>query len=87
MAKKPAAAVAAPLPKRGRMKFSLAGNSDAALAVGVVAILMVMIIPVPPGLLDIFLALNITMGVVVLLTAIYTLKPLDFSIFPATPAA
>ena len=67
---------------RGRMRFSLAGNSDAVLAVGVVGILMVMIIPLPSGMLDVFLALNITMGVVILLTAVYTLKPLDFSIFP-----
>ena len=49
----------------------------------VVAILVVMILPVPTPLLDILLTFNITFGIIVLLTALYTLKPLDFSIFPS----
>jgi len=69
-----------PTPRTGR--FRLAGQSDASLSIAVVAILLVMIIPLPTAMLDIFLAFNITLGIVILLTAIYTLKPLDFSIFP-----
>ncbi|MGD8758556.1 MAG: FHIPEP family type III secretion protein, partial [Deltaproteobacteria bacterium] len=53
------------------------------MAVGVVAILMVMIIPLPPFLLDFLLALNITFSIIVILMAMYTVKPLDFAIFPS----
>ena len=65
-----------------RRGFRLSGGSEAGLAVAVVGILMVMIIPIPTGALDIFLSFNITFGIVILLMAMYTIKPLDFSIFP-----
>jgi flagellar biosynthesis protein FlhA len=61
----------------------LGSGSDSCMAVGVVAILMVMIIPLPPFLLDFLLALNITFSIVVLLMAMYTVKPLDFAVFPS----
>jgi flagellar biosynthesis protein FlhA len=51
--------------------------------IGVVTVLVVMIIPLPPILLDFLLALNITLSITILLIAMYTLKPLDFSIFPS----
>ncbi len=57
-------------------------SSEIMLAVAVVGILLVMIIPLPTGVLDILLSFNITFGIVILLTSLYTLKPLDFSIFP-----
>ncbi len=60
----------------------LAGRSDILLAGSVLAILMVMILPIPPGLLDFFLAINISLSVIVLLVAFYTLKPLEFAVFP-----
>jgi len=47
------------------------------LAVGVV------VVPLPPGVLDLFLAANITTAVVILLTTLYVRRPLDFSAFPA----
>jgi flagellar biosynthesis protein FlhA len=50
---------------------------------GVVTVLVVMIIPLPSLLLDFLLALNITLAVAILLIAMYSLKPLDFSIFPS----
>jgi flagellar biosynthesis protein FlhA len=50
--------------------------------VGVMTVLTVMIIPLPAMILDFLLALNITLAVSILLIAMYTLKPLDFSIFP-----
>ena len=49
---------------------------------GVVSLLLVIIIPVPPGLLDLLLAASITLAVLVLLTTIYVERPLDFSVFP-----
>lgn len=58
-------------------------DSDAMLGVGVVVILAVMLLPLPARFLDLLLVLNITFALVILLTAIYTLKPLDFSIFPS----
>lgn len=61
----------------------LGSGSDSCMAVGVVAILMVMIIPLPPFLLDFLLALNITFSIVVILMAMYTVKPLDFAVFPS----
>ncbi len=53
------------------------------VAVGVVAILMVMILPLPPFILDILLSTNITIGLVILLMAMYNTTPLDFSSFPS----
>ncbi|MCG8374419.1 MAG: flagellar biosynthesis protein FlhA [Balneolales bacterium] len=45
-------------------------------------ILLIMIIPFPTQLMDFFLALNITLSLVVLLVAFYALKPLQFAVFP-----
>ena len=56
--------------------------SDVMIAVGVVAILGVMIIPMPPLLMDLLLAVNITMALIILLVTMYTREPLEFSIFP-----
>ena len=58
-------------------------HPDVMLAVGVLGILMVMIVPLPTWLMDVLLATNITIGILVLLTAIYVVKPLDFSVFPS----
>ena len=62
---------------------ALARNSDVMMAVGMVGILVIMIIPIPTICMDIFLSFNITLSVLVLLVAMYTLKPLDFSVFPS----
>lgn len=56
--------------------------SEIMTVIGVVTILVVMIIPLPSILLDFLLALNITVAITILLIAMYTLKPLDFFIFP-----
>ncbi|MGC8720620.1 MAG: FHIPEP family type III secretion protein, partial [Thermodesulforhabdaceae bacterium] len=58
-------------------------DSDALMGIGVVSILSVMLLPLPGSVLDIFLSLNISFAIVILLTAIYTLKPLDFIIYPS----
>lgn len=44
---------------------------------------LVLISPLPPMLLDLLLAANITISVVILLTTIYVSKPLEFSVFPS----
>lgn len=50
--------------------------------VATVGTVLVMIIPVPAIVLDLFLAVSITLGVLVLLSALYILKPVQFSVFP-----
>ncbi len=66
-----------------KSKFNPAAVSEIMTVIGVVTILGVMIIPLPPMLLDFLLALNITIAITILLIAMYTVKSLDFSIFPS----
>ena len=56
--------------------------SELITVIGVVTVLVVMIIPLPPIILDFLLALNITLAITILLMAMYTIRPLDFFIFP-----
>lgn len=58
-------------------------RSDVMVAFGLVAILMVMILPLPSFLLDIFLSLNITIGLMILIICLYTKKALEFALFPS----
>lgn len=58
-------------------------NADLFMALGLVAVLAVMLIPLPPFLLDIALTLSLTLSILILLVALYTRKPLDFSVFPS----
>ena len=55
--------------------------SDVMLALGVVMIVMMMIIPLPPFLLDLLLALNITLSLTIVMISIYNAAPLHFSVF------
>ena len=49
----------------------------------VVVILGLMVLPVPSFVLDIFFSFNLALSIMVLLTALYTVRPLDFMVFPA----
>jgi flagellar biosynthesis protein FlhA len=60
----------------------LTEHSDIALAVAVIAILAILVLPLPPRLLDFMLAFNITLSLIILLVTMYLTKPLDFSVFP-----
>ncbi|MEX0839311.1 MAG: flagellar biosynthesis protein FlhA [Parvibaculum sp.] len=60
----------------------LATRGDLALAFGVMAIIVVLILPLPAFLLDFSLAISITFSVLVLMTALFIQKPLEFSAFP-----
>jgi flagellar biosynthesis protein FlhA len=64
-------------------RLSFTANSDVAVALGIVGILLVMIIPLPTGVLDVLLAFNITLAILILLLTIYVIRPLDFSVFPS----
>src|SRR5580658_9472336 len=59
-----------------------APGSDIGLALGVVALLSVLVLPLPTILLDMGLALSITASVLVLMVALFLNRPLDFSSFP-----
>ena len=57
-------------------------RGDIALALGIVAILVVLILPMPTWLLDISLAFSITLSVLVLMVVLFISRPLEFSAFP-----
>jgi len=61
------------------------GSKGSALAAPILIILLLamMILPLPAFVLDLFFSFNIALSVIVLLTALYTVKPLDFMAFPA----
>jgi flagellar biosynthesis protein FlhA len=51
--------------------------------VGIVAIVVMLVVPLPAAVLDLLIALNITAALLVLMTAMFVHKPLDFAAFPA----
>ncbi|RXF75684.1 flagellar biosynthesis protein FlhA [Hansschlegelia zhihuaiae] len=57
-------------------------RGDIGLALGVLVILCVLIVPLPPLLLDLLLAVSIILSVLILMTALFIEKPLEFSAFP-----
>ncbi|MEX2036061.1 MAG: flagellar biosynthesis protein FlhA [Xanthobacteraceae bacterium] len=61
---------------------ALLKRGDIALAVGMLTILMVLILPLPPVLLDLALAISIILSVLILMTALFIHTPLEFSAFP-----
>ena len=61
----------------------LKGINDIVMALGIIAVLTIMIIPIPTVLLDMFLSVNISMAIVILLTTVYVHRPLEFSSFPS----
>ena len=53
------------------------------VGLGVVAVLAVMVMPIPPFLLDLFLSFSITFALIILLVSVFMQGPLDFSVFPS----
>ena len=47
-----------------------------------IALLMMLVIPLPPFALDLFFTFNIALSLVVLLASVYSARPLDFAVFP-----
>jgi len=58
-------------------------NSDVLVVVAVVSIVVMMVIPIPTFLLDLLLALNLMIALIVLMMSMYTARALDFSVFPS----
>jgi flagellar biosynthesis protein FlhA len=78
------AAASAPgfrLPTLGDLS-AIVKRGDIALAIGVMTILVVLILPLPPLLLDMLLAFSIILSVLILMTALFIHTPLEFSAFP-----
>ena len=65
-----------------RLLLGSAGLRAAAVPMLIIMILTMMILPVPPFLLDLLFTFNIALAIIVLLVSLYTLKPLDFAVFP-----
>ncbi len=61
---------------------SILKNNDIIMAIGLVIIVTMMIIPLPPMLLDILLTLNISLAVIILLVCLFIKEPLEYSSFP-----
>ena len=57
-------------------------KSDLGLAIGIMAILVVLILPLPTWLLDVLLAFSLSFSILILMTAVFIRKPLEFSSFP-----
>lgn len=57
-------------------------QKDVLISSGIIMILMIMILPIPSVAMDFFLAVNISLSLIVLLVAFYALKPLQFAVFP-----
>lgn len=70
------AAIALPDPNSRRPLTALTGPAL------IVAIMAMMILPLPPFLLDMLFTFNIALAIMVLLTAVNTVRPLEFAVFP-----
>ena len=56
--------------------------ADIALACSIVGILMVLLFPVPTGLLDLLLAFSVGSSLIILMTTLFIIRPLELSVFP-----
>ncbi len=68
--------------KGSKLTASLLKRADIAFALGLIAIMIVLIMPLPKWLLDISLAFSLASAVLILMTVLFIDKPLDFSSFP-----
>ncbi len=78
-----AAAEAPGLPRFNLAELgALLRRGDILLAVGILTILVVLILPLPSVILDLFLAVSITLSILILMTSLFIHAPLEFSSFP-----
>ena len=61
---------------------SIIRHRDLILPISIIGCLVVILIPLPTAVLDLLLAANITVGVLILLTTIHVASPIEFSVFP-----
>jgi flagellar biosynthesis protein FlhA len=65
-----------------RKKFKLKDNVDILMALMIIMVVFMIIIPLPAKLLDIFIAFNITLSIIIILLTMFTTEILQFSVFP-----
>lgn len=65
-----------------KKRFDIKSNTDVLVAVAVIGIVLMIIIPLPQALLDVLLAVNITLAIVIILITMFTTSVLQFSVFP-----
>jgi flagellar biosynthesis protein FlhA len=72
------------LPDRGDMIKNVRsiGSDNLGIPIMLLMLLGMMILPLPAFLLDVFFSFNIALSIVVLLVGVYSLRPLDFAVFP-----
>ena len=58
-------------------------SNEALIGIAVISILVVMVIPIPPFLLDILLSFSITFSLIILLVSVFMMNVLEFSVFPS----
>ncbi len=56
---------------------------ELALGIFVLGLIVILIIELPPWMIDIFISLNITLGIVLMAMSLYVQKPLDMAAFPS----
>ena len=79
----PARVIAAPAPKQFSWK-TLVDWKEMGVPMAVLGVVLALIAPIPPFLLDILLVTDIMMSVTVMMVALYIRKPVEFSVFPTT---
>jgi len=67
-----------------RAFLSSGSAADLGVPIAVLAIVMALVTPLPPFLLDLLLVCDIMMSVIVLMVAMYIVRPSDFNVFPTT---
>ncbi|HYM10978.1 MAG TPA: flagellar biosynthesis protein FlhA [Bryobacterales bacterium] len=60
-----------------------ARNLNMAVPLAVVAVVLIMILPIPPALLDLLISANITLSVITLIVTMYITRPVQFSVYPS----
>ncbi len=69
---------------KATQKFTLQNAGELVVPIAVLAIVIALITPLPPILLDLLIAFDLMTSVIVLMVTMYILKPVDFSVFPTT---
>src|SRR5712664_4266909 len=67
----------------GSIWARLGNYSDLVLAAGVCAIVGMMIVPLPEWMLDLLIITNLSLGLIMLMVALYARDALEFSVFPS----
>lgn len=67
----------------GGMLSKISVGKNFILAFGIIIIIGLLIVPIPPMMLDIFLAMNIAISVIILMVSLYLVSPLEISSFPS----